>query len=148
MEVYGIKALTDCKTNNVVYVIKCTCTKCAIKYIRETENVLHIWMNDHWSNLKNRCLEKPIAKLLTPLATPKIIYNVAIFVIEKYMERSLFFIRLRKATGSGPSGHWPQRDSHLPPPILIHRPLHHVLPTGLFGHSAYLTWAIAFPFLE
>ena len=44
------------------YVIECN--KCKLQYVGETENALHIHvrMNGHWSDVKNRRLEKPVAK--------------------------------------------------------------------------------------
>ena len=56
---YPIKAMANCKMSNVVYVIECT--KCNKQYVGETKNTLHIWMNEHQSNIKHRRLEKPVA---------------------------------------------------------------------------------------
>ena len=43
-KIHRIKASADCKTANVVYVIQCT--KCAVQYVGETENALHIYTNE------------------------------------------------------------------------------------------------------
>ena len=66
-KVYCTKASADSKTTNVVYVIKYT--KCAMQYVGEMENALHIQMNNHQSDIKNRRLEKIAAKHLNPLTT-------------------------------------------------------------------------------
>ena len=54
-----IKATDNCKTANVIYVIECL--KCTKQYVGQTENALHIQMNDHCSDTKHRHLDKPVA---------------------------------------------------------------------------------------
>ena len=56
---YSIKATANCRTANVVYNM-IECTKCSKQYVGETENVLHIWMNDHRVVVKHWHLEKPV----------------------------------------------------------------------------------------
>ena len=48
-----------CKTNNLVYLIQCS--KCGLQYVGETENRLHIIMNDHRSDINIRMTDKPVA---------------------------------------------------------------------------------------
>ena len=38
-----------------------SCNKCNMQYAGETENALHIRMNGHWSNIKTKKLDKPVA---------------------------------------------------------------------------------------
>ena len=55
---YLIKASANCKTANVVYVIKCK--KFNNRNVGETETALHIQMNGHRSDIKHQRLEKPV----------------------------------------------------------------------------------------
>ena len=78
-KVHRVKASADCKTSNVIYVIECN--KCAIQYVGETENALHIRMNGHRSDIKNRRLEKPVAKHFNSVGHS--LDDLSIFVVEK-----------------------------------------------------------------
>ena len=64
---------------NVVYVIECT--KCTIQYVEDMENVLHIQMNGHWLDIKNRHLERNIAKDFN--TTDHFLEDLSIFLFEK-----------------------------------------------------------------
>ena len=48
-----------CKTSNVVYLIECA--RCRKQFVGETENPLHIRMNDHRSDYYRKLLDKSIA---------------------------------------------------------------------------------------
>ena len=45
-----VKATVNCKTSNVLYMIECK--QCGKQYVGETENVLHIQMNGHRSDIQ------------------------------------------------------------------------------------------------
>ena len=79
---------------------------------------------------KNRCVEKPVAKHFN--STGHSLENLSIFVIKKIHREDSIFVRPRKATGSGFSDCWPQRDS-----TMIHRPHCHALPTCLLNTSIH-----------
>ena len=86
-KVHHIKASTDCKMTNMVYVIKCS--KCAIQYVGETKNALHIQLNDHWLDIKNQHPEKPVAKHFNSIGHS--LDNLLIFVVENiHREDSMF----------------------------------------------------------
>ena len=57
---FRAKATADCGTSNVVYLIECR--RCAIQYVGETENALHVRLTGHRSDIKHRRIEKPVAK--------------------------------------------------------------------------------------
>ena len=76
---YRVKATANCKTTNIVYVIECN--KCKLQYVGETENALHIRINGHRSDIKNRRLEKPVAKHFN--LSNHSLKDLFIFVIEK-----------------------------------------------------------------
>ena len=76
---YQVKATANCKTSNVVYVIECT--RCKKQYVGETENVFYIQMNGHWSNIKHRRLEKPVANHFNSKGHS--LEDLSIFVVEQ-----------------------------------------------------------------
>ena len=56
---YHIRSNITCKTTKNVYLI--SCKKCGLQYVGETENVLHVRMNGHRSDIRTRKTEKPVA---------------------------------------------------------------------------------------
>ena len=56
---YKVHTTATCKTKNLVYLIECR--KCNKQYVGETENALHIRLNDHRSDVKTKKMEKPVA---------------------------------------------------------------------------------------
>ena len=76
---YWVKATTNCKTSNVIYMIECN--ECKLSYVGETENALHIHMNGHRSDVKNERLEKPVAKYFNLVNHS--LEDLSIFVIEE-----------------------------------------------------------------
>ena len=79
----------------MVYVIECT--KCNKQYVGETENVLHIRMNDHGSDIKRRCLEKPVASDFN--SEGHSLEDLSIFVIEQIHKEEANFQK-------GKESHW------------------------------------------
>ena len=57
---FRVKATADCGTRNVVYLIECK--QCNIQSVGETENALRVRLTGHRSDIKNRRIEKPVAK--------------------------------------------------------------------------------------
>ena len=74
-----VKASADCFTKNVVYVIECK--KCAIQYVGETENALHIRLTGHSSDINHRRTDRPMAKHFCQ--SDHSIRNVIIMDVEK-----------------------------------------------------------------
>ena len=91
-KVHRIKASADCKTSNVVYVIECN--KCAIQYVGETENALHIRINDHRSDIKNRRLEKPVAEHFNSVG--HFLDDLSIFAVEKIHQEDASFRKAKE----------------------------------------------------
>ena len=56
---YNIRSNITCKSRNLVYLI--SCKRCGLQYVGETENLLHIRMNGHRSDIRTKRLEKPVA---------------------------------------------------------------------------------------
>ena len=76
---YHVRATATCKTRNVIYLIQCR--KCKLQYVGETQNPLHIRLNGHRSDIRNKKLEKPVAAHFN---TPgHSINNLSIMVIER-----------------------------------------------------------------
>ena len=92
-KVHCIKASADWKTSNVVYVIKCN--KCAIQYVGETENALHIRMNRHRADIKNQRLEKPVAEHFNSVGHS--LDNLSIFVVEKIHREDASFRKAKES---------------------------------------------------
>ena len=53
---YHIRSNITCKTKKSV-----SCKTCCQQYVRETENALHVRMNEHRSDIRTRKTEKPVA---------------------------------------------------------------------------------------
>ena len=49
---YNIRTSMTCKSANLVYLI--SCRKCGLQYVGETENLLHIRMNGHRSDIRTK----------------------------------------------------------------------------------------------
>ena len=69
--------------------------KCKLQYVGETENALHIRMNGHRSDIKNRRLEKPVAKHFN-LANHSL-KDLLIFVIEKIHRDDVGFRKAKES---------------------------------------------------
>ena len=101
-----MKATANCKTVNAVYVIECT--RCNKQYVGETENVLHIRINGHQSDIKNRRLEKPVARHFN--SEGHSLEDLCIFVIEQIHEEEVKFLESERepldpdSTIAGPIG--------------------------------------------
>ena len=76
------------------------------QYVRETENVLHVRMNGHSSDIKHRRLEKPVAEHFN--STGHSLEDLSIYVIEKIHREEAIFRKAKEATGSRLSERWPQ----------------------------------------
>ena len=61
---FHVKATADCGMRNVVYLIEYK--RCTIQYVGETKNALCIRLTSHRSDIKNRRIEKPVAKHFSP----------------------------------------------------------------------------------
>ena len=70
---------------NVVYVTECL--KCKKQYVGETENVCHIQMNGHQSDIKHRRLEKPVASHFN--SEGHCLEDLSVFVIEQIHREGL-----------------------------------------------------------
>ena len=55
-----VKATADCRTSNVIYLIKCK--KCSVQYVRETENILCVRRTGHRSDINHHRIEKAVAR--------------------------------------------------------------------------------------
>ena len=104
--------MANCKTANVVYMIECI--KCKKKYVGETENALHLRMNGRQSDIKHRRLEKPVATHFN--SEGHSLEDLSIFVTKQINKEEASFRKRKRATGSGLSNRWSQRDL-----TLIHR---------------------------
>ena len=76
---YWVKAMANCKTSNVVYVIECN--KCKLQYAGKMENELHIRMDGHQPDIKHRCLEITVAKHFNLINHS--LEDLSTFIIEK-----------------------------------------------------------------
>ena len=94
-KVHHIKASADCKMSNVVHAYVIGCNKCAIQYVGETENALHIRMNGHRSDIKNRRLEKLVAKHFNSVGHS--LDDLSIFVVEKIHQEDASFLKAKKS---------------------------------------------------
>ena len=74
-ERFQVKATTNCQTRNVVYVIVCT-----IQYVGKTENTLRVRLMGHWSDIRHKRTEKPVARHLNLVDHSS--NNLTIMVIE------------------------------------------------------------------
>ena len=97
----------------MVYVIECL--KCNKQYVGETENALHIPMNGHQSDIKCRCLEKPVASHFNSEGHPQ--EEFSILLLNRSTGRRRTFVK-QEATGFSLSDCWPPREWSS-----IHRPL-------------------------
>ena len=59
-EKFQTHVMANCKTKTIVYLIECR--KCKKKYIRETENPLHLRINGHRSDYYRKLPDKPVAE--------------------------------------------------------------------------------------
>ena len=78
-ERFCVKATTDCRTRNVVYLIECK--KCAIQYVGETENALHVPLTGHRSDIKHCWIDRPVPKYFS--LSDNSMKDLPIMVIEK-----------------------------------------------------------------
>ena len=78
-ERFRVKDTSDCRTRNVVYLIKSM--KCSIQYVRETENALCVRLTGYRLDINHQRVEKPVAKHFNP--ADHSIKDLSIMVIEK-----------------------------------------------------------------
>ena len=69
---FKVRATVNC---NVVYVIQCR--RCAMQYVGETKNPLHIRLNGHCSDITHRHLEKPVLPCLFCPFFPMFLFSPA-----------------------------------------------------------------------
>ena len=91
-KMYKVKATTNCKTSNVVYVIECNC--CRKQYMGETENALHVQMNGHQSDINHRSLEKPVAQHFN--SNGHSLEDLSVFKIEKIHREAATFSKAKE----------------------------------------------------
>ncbi len=58
---YNIRTRITCRSRNLVYLVSCTCKRCGLQYVGETEKALHIRMNGHRLDIRTKKTEKPVA---------------------------------------------------------------------------------------
>ena len=107
---HRIKASADCKMTNIVYAI--VCTKCAIQYVGETENALHIQMNGHRLDIKNRCLEKLVAKHFNSIGHS--LDGLSILLAEKIHQKDSMIGNAKVSYWIRLLHHWPRLLHHWP----------------------------------
>ena len=95
---YQVKATANCKSHNVVYVIKCKRWK--KRYVGEMENALHIRMNGHRSDIKHQRLEKLVARHFN--SKDHSLEDISIFVIEQIHREDANFKKKRKLSDPDP----------------------------------------------
>ena len=85
--------MANCKMANVVHVIEYL--KCKKQYVGEIENVIHIQMNGHRSDIKHRHLDKPVANKFN--FENHSLEDLSIFVIEQIHREEANFHKAKES---------------------------------------------------
>ena len=91
---FHVRATADYKTSNVIYLIECR--RCKKQYEGETQNLLHIRLNVHCSDIKSKRTEKPV-HVAAHFNTMR---DLTILLIEKMRNCDPSLGMKREATGS------------------------------------------------
>ena len=107
-EKFGAHVTANCRTKNIVYLIKCH--KCRKQYTGETENPLHLRMNGHTcrSDHYHKLSDKPITEHFNTIN--RSFKNLTVMIIEQIMTDSAWQNN-RKVSGYTPFGPWHQTTS-------------------------------------
>ena len=82
-EEFQVKATTDCRISNVVYLIQCT--RCSTQYVGETENALRVRvrLTGHRSDINHHRLERPVHMSRHFNLSDHSLKDLSIMVLEK-----------------------------------------------------------------
>ena len=108
-EKFWVKATTDCRTSNVIYLIKC---KMLRPVRRRNGECTPRMTNSHRSDINNHRIEKPVTRHFTP--SNHSIDDLSIMVIEGIHREDVEYHRWKKATGSQQSARWGQTNLFKP----------------------------------